>query len=224
MKRSQPAPRNGEQPSRVLIISPHPDDESAGCGGAIREHVSRGASVRIIFLTSGEQGGHGRSPGETIRIREAEARAAGKILGVEEMEFWRQPDGAFRATGALVERLAGGLRAWRPQIVYVTHGREMHPDHRAACRLVRRALREFPPQIRPGLLEFEVWTPLQRLDRILDVSPHIKAKLAAIRAHKSQCAVMSFDEALLGLNRYRGEMHSWPGGDYAEVFTVWGKE
>jgi len=70
-------------------------------------------------------------------------------------------------------------------------------------------------------MEFEVWTPLQRIDHIVDVSRHIKVKIAAIRAYRSQCAVMRFDEALIALNRYRGEMHSWPGGDYAEVFTIW---
>ena len=65
---------------------------------------------------------------------------------------------------------------------------------------------------------FEVWTPLETFDHVEDISEVVGAKLAAVRAHASQCAVMAFDEAVLGLNRYRGEMHSWPGGDYAEVF------
>jgi N-acetylglucosamine malate deacetylase 1 len=44
-------------------------------------------------------------------------------------------------------------------------------------------------------------------------------KLCAVQAYHSQCEVVDFVEAVRGLNRYRGEMHSWPGGDYAEVFT-----
>jgi LmbE family N-acetylglucosaminyl deacetylase len=65
---------------------------------------------------------------------------------------------------------------------------------------------------------FEVWTPLQEMDQIVDITPYVKIKREAIRAYKSQCDVMRFDEAALALNRYRGEMHSWPGGDYAEIF------
>jgi len=106
---------NGGSAKRVFVISPHPDDESIGCGGAIRSHVVCGASVRVVFLTSGEKGGHGRSAEETIRIREAEARVAAQVLGVEDVDFWREPDGAFRATGALAARLGDMSRQWRPQ-------------------------------------------------------------------------------------------------------------
>ena len=222
MKQIRSASRAGSAPQRVFVISPHPDDESVGCGGAIREHVMHGASVRVVFLTSGEKGGHGRSAEETIVIREAEATAAAKLLGVDAIEFWREPDGAFRATRGLARRLADALREWRPHVIYVPHEREMHPDHRAACRLVRRVLSDSSARTHsPTVMEFEVWTPLQRIDHIVDVSRHIKVKIAAIRAYRSQCAVMRFDEALIALNRYRGEMHSWPGGDYAEVFTIW---
>src|SRR5204862_5930569 len=71
---------------RVLVISPHPDDESIGCGGTVRKHVEEGATVRAIFLTSGEKGGHGQGEQATADIREAEARAAATILGIEHVE------------------------------------------------------------------------------------------------------------------------------------------
>jgi LmbE family N-acetylglucosaminyl deacetylase len=205
---------------RVLVLSPHPDDEAVGCGGALCIHRAEGAVLRAVFLTSGERGGHGRAPAETARLREEEAQAAAHILGLEQVDFWRQPDGALRATHALADRLRTLLANWQPDVLYVTHEHEMHPDHRAAARLVCRALSGAPPlPARPAVLMYEVWTPLQRMDEIVDISPWIEAKLAAVRAHQSQCAVLRFDEAVQGLNRYRGEMHSWPGGDYAEVFA-----
>ncbi len=133
MRRIWSTTRNGGPAKRVLVISPHPDDESIGCGGAIRDHVLRGARVRVVFLTSGEKGGHGRSAEETIRIREAEATAATEVLGVEKIEFWREPDGACRASTGLVARLGGVLLQWRPQVLYVPHDREMHPAGRYPC-------------------------------------------------------------------------------------------
>jgi LmbE family N-acetylglucosaminyl deacetylase len=204
---------------RVLVISPHPDDESIGCGGTLRAHVLAGDRVEVVFLTSGEAGGHGKPPDETARIREAEARAAGNILGVRAIDFWRQPDSKLRVTAALIERLRAKLKHFRPHTIYVTHDREMLGDHMAAARLVKQALANFSNgSERPEVLMFEVWTPLQQMDHIVDISRHVRTKQRAIRAYQSQCEVMSFDEAALALNRYRGEMHSWPGGDYAEIF------
>jgi LmbE family N-acetylglucosaminyl deacetylase len=170
----------------------------------------------VVFLTSGGKGGHGRPPDETARVREEEARAAAEVLGIGEVEFWRQPDGALDPTPELVAGLRRVLDTFGPRLVYVPHDREMHPDHRAAVALVRSALAGLADP--PRVFMFEVWTPLETFDHLEDISEFVAEKVAAIRAHVSQCAVMRFDEAVLGLNRYRGEMHSWPGGDYAEVF------
>ena len=204
--------------ARVLVLSPHPDDESIGCAGTLCGHVAAGDAVRVVFLTSGELGGHGLGPDETRRRREGEALAAARILGIRQPEFWHAPDGRLRASEALILQLASLLRQWRPQFVYTTHGGEMHPDHRAAPRLLRRAL-AVARVARPDVWLFEIWTPLARMDRIVDITPWMDTKLRAVRAYESQCSVLRFDAAVAGLNRYRGEMHSWPGGDYAEVFV-----
>jgi LmbE family N-acetylglucosaminyl deacetylase len=211
--------KNGRH--RVLVISPHPDDEAIGCGGTLRKHVLEGSRVHVVFLTSGEAGGHGRPPAETGALREREAQAAADVLGIERIEFYREPDGKLRATPGLVERLRTKLARWRPKRIYLPHGQETHEDHRAAARLLRRALAPAEAaDLHPEVRLFEVWTPLQRMDEIVDISNHVETKRAAIQAYASQCAVMRLDEAILGLNRYRGEMHSWPGGDYAEVFAA----
>ncbi len=206
-------------PQRVLVISPHPDDESIGCGGALRGHVLAGDEVRAIFLTSGEGGGHGLSPHETARVREIEAQAAAQILGLAELAFWREPDGRLQVTDDLARRMAECLVEWRPHLIYVTHEAEMHSDHRAAAALVRRAVTEMRDAPPPRVRMYEVWTPLQEMDEIVDISDFLETKIAAVQAHRSQCNVLRFDEAVRGLNRFRGEMHSWPGGNYAEVFS-----
>jgi LmbE family N-acetylglucosaminyl deacetylase len=205
---------------QILVISPHPDDEAIGCGGAISWHVNEGDAVEVIFLTSGEKGGHGKSADETITIREQESRDAAEILKVSNIEFWKEPDGNFEASDRNITRLFEKINDFKPAVIYVPHFDEDHPDHKAAAKLVLQALNLFngTKVRRPTVWMYEVWTPIQQFDHIIDISPYVELKRQALLEYKSQCEVMSFDEAILGLNRYRGEMHSWPGGDYAEIF------
>jgi N-acetylglucosamine malate deacetylase 1 len=113
-------------------------------------------------------------------------------------------------------RLAELIDSLRPALVYAPQPDDDHPDHRAAAKLVRRAVAA--STARPAVRFFEIWSPLGDMDEIVDISDVIADKRSAIRAYRSQCAVMRLDEAFVGLARYRGEMHSWPGGAYAEVF------
>ena len=202
--------------STVLVVCAHPDDESVGCGGALRLHALEGDHIVTVFLTSGEGGGHGEADHGATRRGEA-ARAA-RILGIGELQFWEEPDGRLRARPALAERLTALIEERRPELVYAPQPDDDHPDHRAAARLVRRAVAA--ARAKPAIRFFEIWSPLGDMDEIVDISAVIADKRRAIRAYRSQCAVMRLDAAFVGLARYRGEMHSWPGGPYAEVFTA----
>jgi LmbE family N-acetylglucosaminyl deacetylase len=202
------------------VLSPHPDDDAIGCGGTLRQHVVNGDQVKLIVLTSGEAGGHGwQTPDETAKLREHEALAACQVTGIDDTEFWREPDGRLQATEPLVARLKSTIESWQPRYIYAPHPNEMHVDHRAATELLRLALESFPKVLSNLTIRlYEVWTPIQSMDEIVDISDFVDSKRAAIREHKTQIRAMRLDEAALALNRYRGEMHSWPGGDYAEVF------
>src|SRR5438105_3830268 len=157
------------------------------------------------------------APAETAAVREREAAAAAEILGIQKLEFWREPDGALRCASALAGKLAGVVREFAPDFIYTTHGGEAHDDHRAAMRLALRAVRESRTAA-PTLRLFEVWTPLQRFDAIEDISAFSDRKPRAVQCYASQLANMEFDTAALALNRYRGALHNDGGGDFAEAF------
>ena len=203
---------------RVLAVAPHPDDETLGCGGTLVDHVRNGDTVEVVFLTSGERGGHeGRSTEEVGNQREAEAKRAATVLGVQGIEFWHGRDGGLTANQRLVARLRECFAERKVDRVYVPHDREMHPDHRAASRAVQQAAR-VADRHRPEVLLTEIWTPLQAMTHIVDITDHLDRKLDAIRCYESQASVVGFEQAMTGLARYRGELHSWPGGPYAEIF------
>lgn len=205
----------------ILVISPHPDDESIGCGGSLNKHIQEGDEVEVVFLSSGEKGGHGIPEAETIRIRESESINALSILHIPNYEFWKETDGSFDANDKNISRLLEKIKNFNPDIIYVTHEQESHPDHQQAARLVKLAITELNQKgTIPTVWMYEVWTPIQQLDLITDITPFIEIKRKAIQAYASQCEVLAFDDAIIGLNRYRGEMHCWPEGEYAEVFKL----
>src|SRR6516225_4474115 len=200
----------------ILVIAPHPDDESIGCGGTLCRHTLRGDRVAAVFLTSGELGLKHLAREEAWRVREGEAEAAAEVLGLADLIFLRCPDWF---VGEGVDEAAALLRPVlareAPQSIYLPHGGEWHPDHRAALAVVRAALRASGLPA-PELLTYEVWTPLSEYDQVTDITPVMARKLRAVRCYRSQLAGFRYDRAVRGLNQYRGALAA--RCRYAEVF------
>lgn len=202
---------------KVLVLAPHPDDETLGCGGAIQLHMQRQDTVRIIFLTDGGRGDfEGRYKGQNYRkIRKNEAIAAAKHLGSPDLEFWDFPDRDIDLS-ALQDRLESILLNFRPDLVYVTSPLELNPDHRAAAYGLWKALEV--TGINTQVAFYEVSTPIIP-NVLIDITEVMSKKEAATRVYESQMHVVDYFEIVEALNRFRSLTVSG-SIKYAEAFLI----
>jgi LmbE family N-acetylglucosaminyl deacetylase len=148
-----------------MCVVAHPDDESAGFGGALLLAAERGIETCVLCMTDGQAAtfrGDARTPAELGQMRRAELSAACDVLRVSTFEVLPYQDGQLEsapfleATGTLVER----IRHWQPDIILTfggDGGLNTHRDHTmvsafttAAFHWAGRATR-FPEQIEQGL-------------------------------------------------------------------------
>src|SRR5262249_27511506 len=101
---------------------------SRSAAGALCLHRRRRDPVSVVFLTSGARGLEEVPPARAWAIREAEAKEAAAILGVENLDFLRLPDlGLADRIEQAAQRLEIVLAARRPDLIYLPHAEESHP-------------------------------------------------------------------------------------------------
>jgi LmbE family N-acetylglucosaminyl deacetylase len=187
---------------RVLVLAPHPDDETFGCGGTLALHRDEGDPVRVLVLTDGAAGdpaGH-YPAAEYVGIRQAEARRACGLLGIADLDFWRLADGKLADVADLPARLAEAIGPYRADILYYPSSLELHPDHWAAGLAVEAL--HASGQLPCAAYGYEIWSALQPT-HLVDVTRALARKEAAMAEYVSQLRYHDYRSQILGLNRYR---------------------
>ena len=198
-----------------LVIAPHPDDESIGCGGSIARHIKQGSAVTVVFLTSGDKGDFMGifGPGYPDRRRDSALNAL-SILGVKEYEFWGFRDRElYTVRDILSDRIEKRIRSLRPQLIYVPSPYEAHPDHRVAAFLGWEVCRKTNIPV----CFYEALIPLYP-NVLVDISEEFRIKEAAIRCYTTELHYNDYADKMAGLNRFRSA--TLPASvRYAEAFV-----
>ena len=183
-----------------LVLAPHPDDETLGCGATIMRKLAAGTSVQIVIATDGRYWPPSTklSADALAEIREGEAHRAAAILGLprKNLAFLRFEDGRLADQRQLLrDRLVDSLDAINPEEVFVPSIIDTHPDHRVLAELGRE-LAQVQRDRHPLLYEYPIWfwDPrvlrirhlLERRIRIVRTAEFGPRKRAAIAAYRSQ--------------------------------------
>lgn len=189
--------------NRVLVVAPHPDDESLGCGGAIVKHCIHGDSVKVVFLTSGDKGDFAQRYGDQyVKRRQSDAMRALTTLGVNDFVFFDLPDQDLVTHCETIERfMAKILRDFVPTLIYAPSPWEPHDDHRAAFYAVYNLLRGLVRP--PALALYEVGAPLIFPDVVVDITSEVVQKDAAIASYTTEHHYQDYQKLIEALNVHR---------------------
>jgi N-acetylglucosamine malate deacetylase 1 len=161
-------PQSGQ---RVLVFSPHPDDESIGIGGYIAQSIANGANVEIVLVTNGNFHGNEQE-------RYAEFKEATHVLGVSEsnLVFLGFPDGKLDEMDPAVLSVAlqSQIEQFNPNIIIYPDVQDANPDHATIGKIMQQILTTSPSKITSYeyLVHFKlVWPRPRELAPNLDLSP-----------------------------------------------------
>lgn len=198
--RSQPYPF---PTGTALVLAPHADDETLGCGGLLALKHARGEAVQVIFISN--SAGSPEAPADRLLAnrRRAEALAALAALGFPPgcVHFINAPDGrlnrldpteAARVQTALQEL----LQRFRPVEIFVPYEGGGSTEHDATVQIARAALTA--TRLTPRIWEYPVWAwwnPARLAGQLGKPAQNFHLKLgtararkqAALACHASQC-------------------------------------
>ena len=215
------------QPKRMVVIAPHPDDETLGAGGTIARFAAQGVEVSVLIVS-----GHlpPLYPPEAFEVTRREGEAAMARLGVADWEFLEIP--ATKVNEAPVAELTGSVtrfvRARDPEWVLIPFP-DRHIDHRIIFDAAAVACRPVWPGAPTVVLAYETlsethWNvpgvePAFVPEFYVDISDQMDAKREALDCYASQihAAPSRSIEACVALARFRGSQN---GCVHAEAFKV----
>ncbi len=216
---------------KILIISPHADDEILGCGGFIHKYSKKKYQINVLILTNANKGAPELYPPNYIKKIRHEAKIANKFIGTKKLFFEDLPavnlnNYPFYKITSVINKYVSEVN---PEILLIPSNNDLHDDHKIIFKAAKVATRPNKKKNLKKILSYEVLSETEWNENGDFFKPNyylslkksdVDKKVKAFLKYKSQVKKFPHPrskEAIISLSRVRGSNAFL---DYAEAYKV----
>ena len=216
---------------KILILSPHADDEILGCGGMISKYSKIGYQIYVVVLTNANIGAPELFSKKLIENIRKEATIANRLIGTKKLFFENLP--ALNLYQIPMYKISSLIEKYilkiNPETIFIPSKKDIHQDHKIIFNSAKIALRPNKKLDVKKILSYEVLSETEWNENQKSFNPNyfiklkrseINLKIKAFMKYKSQVKKFPHPrskEAIFNLSRIRGSQVHF---EYAEAFKV----
>lgn len=216
---------------KILILSPHADDEILGCGGFIAKYSKKNYDISVLILTNANNGAPEIYSSNVIKKVRNEAKTANNFIGTKKLYFENLP--ALNLTNYPIYKISNIITKYidkiKPEIVLIPSSNDIHDDHKIIFRAAKVSMRFNKKSSLKTILSYEVLSETEWNEDEKAFNPNyfvslsrseLNKKIKAFLKYKSQVKKFPHPrskEGIKNLSRLRGGSVFV---EYAEAFKV----
>ena len=216
---------------KILILSPHADDEVLGCGGTISKYSKKGHDIYVLVLTNANKGAPEIYSTKQISLIRKESKLANNFIGTKKLSFEDLP--ALNLNNYPIYKISNIISKYisdiNPEIVLIPSVNDINDDHKIIFKAAKVSMRVNKKSNLKKILSYEVLSETEWNEDEKSFNPNyfvrldksdINNKVKAFLKYRSQVKKFPHPrskEAIVNLSKVRGSQVFMK---YAEAFKV----
>ena len=214
---------------RVLVVAPHPDDETLGCGGSLLRHGNEGDELYwLIVTTISKDMGWSQ---QVVNKRNKEIQNVNNKYNFSDVFNFKLPTTKIDTIpmNELVQKISDVCKEIKPEIIYMPFAYDVHTDHQLIVKALQSSLKWFRNPSIKKVLMYETISETENNfvqeksfspNVFIDISQYLDEKITIMKIYSSEIGKFPFPRSEINIRALAALRGSQSGFMAAESFEL----